>query len=143
MTSPARNAARDAGESRSTPMTMTPAAAGRASALASYAAIGSWRYWIPSRPRTTFPLRNCGSTALMVLIGMANPIPAVPFAAPASTAAVMPTTSPWTLISGPPEFRGLIEALRAVGHRIAADDHRLVGPCIVAQKGDLDGPTSK
>ena len=49
------------------------------------------------------------ATAVVMLIGMANPIPILP-PPRLKMALLMPTTSPRRLMSGPPLFPGLIEA---------------------------------
>ncbi len=51
-------------------------------------------------------LNISAATRLTSSIGRANPIPW----APARTATLMPISSPSTLISGPPEFPGLMQA---------------------------------
>ena len=58
-------------------------------------------------PRDTRPVsRNCGSTAITWVIGIANPM----FEACALIAVVMPTTRPWASMSGPPLLPKLIAA---------------------------------
>ena len=61
-------------------------------------------------PRTTRPARKPASTDLTLLIGMANPMPMLSPISSASTATLIPTTSPRTFSSGPPECPGLIDA---------------------------------
>jgi hypothetical protein len=61
----------------------------------------------PSQPRVTSPSDwSCEITSLAILIGIAKPIPC-----PLATMAVLiPTTSPFMFISGPPLLPGLIDA---------------------------------
>ena len=61
----------------------------------------------PRNPRTTRPFSlSCGRICFTTAIGIAKPM----VLAPLMIAALMPTTSPFMLKSGPPELPGLIEA---------------------------------
>ena len=63
------------------------------------------------RPRTTLPVRSCGSRSRIVLLGTANPMPRLPSVRdPLMIIVFMPMTSPRMLSSGPPELPGLIAA---------------------------------
>ncbi len=67
------------------------------------------RGWMPtpSHPRRMVPvLASSRSISRTVLMGIANPIPWPPLI----IAVLIPTTSPWVLSSGPPEFPGLMDA---------------------------------
>ncbi len=62
---------------------------------------------MPRKPRTTFPFsRSWGRIVLSVLIGIAKPM----FWAGRKIAVLMPTTSPLTFRSGPPELPKLMAA---------------------------------
>ena len=61
-------------------------------------------------PRTTLPLRSCGSSVFTVLIGIAKPILMLPPLLAPRIPALIPTTSPRAFNNGPPELPGLIDA---------------------------------
>ncbi len=104
-TSYGRRPARSAGELTLTSWTTAPRATVSPSARCK-AGVTSVRV-TPMKPRDTRPaLFNCGSTATAWLIGTAKPMLLVR----ELTAALMPTTSPRVLISGPPLLPKLIAA---------------------------------
>ena len=62
-------------------------------------------------PRVTLPERSCGTSSRTRLIGTAKPMPMFEaWARSLRMAVLMPTTSPRTLSSGPPELPGLMAA---------------------------------
>jgi hypothetical protein len=75
MTSPRRSPARSAGESGATDETTAPFVFGRPSSLARSFVTGSRPISTPMTPREILPVRSCGSSSRMVLIGVANPMP--------------------------------------------------------------------
>ena len=63
----------------------------------------------PITPRVTLPPRSSGSRSRTVLMGTANPTPALDLRL-LTIAVFMPITSPRRLRSGPPELPGLMAA---------------------------------
>ena len=107
MTSAACMPASSAGPSGSTDETTTPR--GASSPSTSYPVRGTSPMRMPITPRVTLPPRSSGSRSRTVLMGTANPTPALARRS-LMIAVFMPMTSPRTFRSGPPELPGLIAA---------------------------------